>query len=113
MALQIKDSGEATKWEEIKGGELTKGGSTHTIPAKLKGKRVLKTKKMVAPTGKELLADAQLQTLEDVRARFEAKNEEIYPILYLKYVSVECAKGHKRIKFCSLIKRENFKPRNS
>lgn len=75
----------------------------------MKGKGVLKITKKATPTRKEIQADAQLKILKDVMARFEAKHEEIYAILRLKYVPVERAEGLKRIEFDSLIKRPKFR----
>lgn len=88
---------------------ISKGGGSHTILGKLKGKGVLKiNKKKVALIERQILANAQLQILEDVRARFDDKYEELYAILHLKYVSVEHTDGDKRIEFNSPIRRVKF-----
>lgn len=105
----INDGAEATKGEE-KRKEAKKGGGTHTIPAWLKAKGVLKiTKKKAAPTEKQISADAHLQILEYVRARVEAKYEELYTIMHLKLMSLERVEGDKRIEFNSLIQRTKFR----
>lgn len=103
-----KRRGKRRRKEKKEGG--VKSGGTHTILASAKGKGVLKIKKKaITPTEAQNLAKAQCQLLKEVKVGFDAKYEELYTILRLKYVPVECTKGGTRIEFNSLIRKMKYK----